>query len=772
MKFLKYILAVWLLSFSIAATAQTILIKGVVYDLQTHQPIPGVTVQTDSGQAFAQSNINGYFEIKSKTREGKITLTAIGYKTALVSFDDSKKVLNIPLQPAPHTLNEVRISAFGNNKTIQETSGAISFLSGAQIKQGSGISLQSALNSIPGVQMDQSNLEDSRISIRGNGVRSPWGIRDVKIYINGIPLTETDGTTRIEALDVADLGQAVVIKGPASSIYGGGVGGVIKFELEKAPYEEQSLEASALAGSFGLSRMAITYRGSTDKMNSFVSYGQQYYSGYREHSRDERKFLTANFQWFPSNDRMITLLLSRSSQNAQIPGAITQDQMKENPRQAAEEDLDAQAGRIQNWTRVGIGQKYRLNPMLSNSTSVFTYFYDLHHPLPFGILRNFYQSYGGRTQFNFDPKFRILPTTFTFGGEFDQALTKENLFVNSHGQEGNLMADEDFNNTVFFLFFQSETKIGKIANLDLGVSYNGLTYNVTDYLHPGDDGIKKFNPQASPRIALSHDFGKLLTLSGSISTGFSPPSSDQITNADQTLNKNIQAEKGINYEVDAKGNFFKDRLGYDLSLFKMDMRGELIAQTVSQALTIYHNSGKTTHNGMELALSWRALQESDKKEVSLLRPYLAVSYSDFKFKDYQTLNAANEVIASYDGNELTGIAPWTVNAGVDLETRLGIYVHLNYYFSDKSPLNDANTDYNPSYSILDAKVGYKMDLGKRIGLEAFVGLNNITNSKYSSFTVLNALGVNGQPPAYFNPNPTRNGYVGLNLKYYLKPKNK
>src|SRR5690625_7819676 len=107
--------------------------------------------------------------------------------------------------------------------------------------------MQSALNGIPGVRMDQSNLSDSRISIRGQGVRSPWGIRNVKIYLDDIPLTEADGTSRLEGIDLNDLGEAEIIRGQASSIFGAGTGGVLRFQLVRVRDHEQSLIYSSQA---------------------------------------------------------------------------------------------------------------------------------------------------------------------------------------------------------------------------------------------------------------------------------------------------------------------------------------------------------------------------------------------------------------------------------------------------------------------------------------------------------------------------------------------
>jgi len=180
-------------------------------------------------------------------------------------------------------------------------------------------------------------------------------------------VTEADGTTRIEALNVNSIGRAEVIKGPVSSIYGAGTGGVINFQLQRSPYQEQSLEASGIAGANGLHRIATTYRSGGDKLNSYVAYGWQEYAGYREHSKDMRRFLTGNFQLFSSDRRVITLLLNSTTQYSEIPGSLTAEQVVVNPLQANPVNLDKAAGRYQNWTRIGFGQQYFTSGKLDGS---------------------------------------------------------------------------------------------------------------------------------------------------------------------------------------------------------------------------------------------------------------------------------------------------------------------------------------------------------------------------------------------------------------------
>ncbi|HEY0177446.1 MAG TPA: TonB-dependent receptor plug domain-containing protein, partial [Pedobacter sp.] len=490
---------------------QAQVIKGNIFDSQTKQSLEGVSIKNPEGQTLAQSDQNGHFSIQVKGKQ-VFKFMLVGFKTQVLNYDGKEEVLNIQMDADEADLNEVRVTGFAGNRTIKETAGAITLITAKDINRGSGMSFQSALNAVPGVRMDQSTLSEARISIRGNGVRSAFGLRAIKVYLNDIPVTEADGTTRIEALDVNSIGRAEVIKGPASSIYGAGTAGVINFQLQRSTYQEQSLEASALLGSYGLHRLAGTYRSGGDKINSYVSYGWQEYGGYREHSNDMRRFLSGNFQLFPSDNRIITLLVNRTTQYSQIPGSLTADQVAADPKQANASNLDKQAGRYQTWTRIGLGQKYQFNDQFSNSTSVFTYSYDLNHPLPYAYLRNFYQSYGGRTNFTYNPGFSVLPTKFIVGAEFNQGLTKGTQYVNNKGTEGALTANADYRNTLYSLFYQSETQIGFKTLLTAGLGLNGLKYDVSDYLIPSRSGIKDFKPQLTPRVALSRNFSDELSL--------------------------------------------------------------------------------------------------------------------------------------------------------------------------------------------------------------------------------------------------------------------
>src|SRR5690606_14555292 len=142
------------------------------------------------------------------------------------------------------------------------------------------------------------------------------------------------------------------------------------------------------------------------------------------------------FQIFPSEKQMLTFILNRSSQEAQMPGALSLLQMKVNPRQAHPSQMEKKAGRNQHWTRFALGHRYQITKIIENNTSLFTYFYDLDHPLPFAYIRNYYQSIGARTRFQLRPFKEKNDFLIVWGAETNQAKTKGSQYQNVGGREG------------------------------------------------------------------------------------------------------------------------------------------------------------------------------------------------------------------------------------------------------------------------------------------------------------------------------------------------
>jgi iron complex outermembrane receptor protein len=764
MHFIKHIFIFSILFFCAhALSAQSVKpIKGRVLDQQTRQPLIGANIIVQGTSIGTITNKEGYFKIKTSRKVDTLRITYIGYNDQVVPISGDHGLLQILMKPSNVALNKLMVVGFSRGKDLQETGASIGLKTAEDLDRGDEVSLKSTLNTIPGVQMDQSRPGESRIAIRGAGISAPWGIRDIKIYLNNIPITQANGVARIEAIDVSTIGRMEVIKGPASSIYGAGVGGVIKLKPKMASYGQSSLEANGVAGSYGLTRLGATYRTGSDKFNALITYGNQTYDGYRRHSHDKRHFFTGSFLFFPSQKQTVTVLVSRSRQDTQIPGELNAQQVAKNPRQAAKSSVDKQAGRHETWTRIGISQTYDFGSRISNTTSIFDSFYKLDHPLVFAYLNNTLQRYGGRTLFTFKPYTGLAPVTFTVGGEYQSGFGDDNRFVNQNGTKGSLILNQRNTNTNYFLFAQAEVKLTHKTTLTAGVSFNNIHYKVNDLLDHSTDG-KDFNGVWAPRAALVHEFNKKIALRGSISVGFSPPGTNQMKDANGNFRPEVQAEKGINYEIGARGGLLGDKLNYNIDVFSFQMKDQLVPQELGPGHRIYNNAGKTSKLGLEAALSY--FWSNQASFINSIRPFISYAYSDFTFERYRILGPGSDVIANYSGNEITGISPHHLSAGLDVTAAPGFYLNATYYFRGKAPINDANSVYNKAYSLLNAKIGYKSMLGRHFKIDINAGFKNMLNTRYSSHVALNASSHGNNLPAYYNPAPERNFYSGLSIKY-------
>ncbi len=762
----------WLVVFLIALLAnnsigwsQSLILKGNIKDLQTGEPLIGATIIPERTQNGAITDVDGNFQLRAEKGD-LLIINFIGYQELKVKALEND-ALQIKLEPDNLLINEVKVIGFDNVNRLLETNGSVGLVTKKDLERGNTVSLQPVLNTIPGVRVDQSYLSDTRISIRGVGSRSPFGNRNLKFYLNEIPLTEADGFTRIEGIDVSTIGRVEVIKGPASSIYGAGLGGVINLQLDRSKYGEQSIESNSLVGSYGLWRTGTTLRIANNKLNLTTSYGYQNYDGYRDNSKDIRQFFTAFGQLNVNEKQNISFLINRTNQDSQIPGALTFEEVRENPQQAQIENVNQQAARDQTWLRLGISHEYEFSDVFSNMTSLYTTSYTLDHPLAFAYLRSFLQGFGGRTRFIFKPRMNNFSTKFVLGGEYLSNQVDASRFVNNGGEIGDITRDQERDNIQYSIFYQSETSISEKIKLDAGISLNKTRYSTFDLLRPVGDSkttvIKDFDLNVSPRIGLTYFVSKNTTIHGSVSSGFSPPTSGEVLNVDGSVNTEVEAETGVNYEIGLRGIAFKKRLNYDLSLFYLKTEDELVPQAVTRFQSIFINAGETERKGVEFGFSY-LIQVNPKSVVKSAKIFGTYTYSDFSFNTFQTFDSGGAIDNDFSGNDLTGIAPHAGNIGLDVRTGFGFYFYGTLLYNGAFPVNDANTIENDAYIIVNTKLGYQNTFKDWLKLNVSFGIDNLTNSSYTSRAVLNPR--DGQ--TFLSPSPEISFYSGLSIGFIFK----
>jgi iron complex outermembrane receptor protein len=393
--------------------------------------------------------------------------------------------------------------------------------------------------------------------------------------------------------------------------------------------------------------------------------------------------------------------------------------------------------------------EHRWNPAWSSHIGFYASTTDFRNP----TIRNYEirkeENWGGRadTQFHFDNG--AVKGKITAGAEYQHFFSPDAVYDNNLGTAGNLQTDDRLRSQLFLTFAQAELDLPKRFYLTVGASGNFIQYNfLRTSLTPEVKQDRSFSPVLSPRVAVLKKLSSTLSAYGSISSGFSPPSLAEVRPSTGAFNNNLNSERGTSYEVGLKGKLF-GLLDATVAVYDFELKETIVIQRDASGADYFINAGATSQKGAELMLNWS--RSYDEGRLSSLRFWSSYTYNYYKFKEY--VNDGK----NYSGNSLTGVPPVTVAVGGDLVLRKGFYANITAYYSDRLPLNDANTDYASDYFLVGTRVGYRMS--KKLPLEFFGGVDNALDVKYSLGNDLNAVG-----GRYFNAAPKRNFYVGVSLR--------
>ena len=670
--------------------------------------------------------------------------------------------MQVYLQPLTASLSEVVVTGYETNRPLLETAGALSVIDREVIQRFDESSLVRAVNTVPGVRMEERATASYRLAIRGSSLRSPYGIRNVKVYLGEIPLTESNGITNLNLYDAANFSSMEILKGPAGSIYGAGTGGTVLLEPRRAAPGEKVFQVGTTIGSFGLQRYTASASVGSEKQSLYLQYTRQQLDGYREQSGMDRETLLLSTTFTPSAKSTIQANLIYSDLYYELPGGLTEEQYAQDPRQARGGmfgSVAQNASMNQQGINIGLSQEYRFTENFKNTTAVYGLFRYRDHPFNTDYERNTNQEYGGRSRFVYNTQLGSAAATFTFGGEYQRGFEAARTYDNIRGIPDSLRTDDEVLAKTGLLFAQAEFELPGNWIATAALSLNDTKYEITR-LHQVTGGgpyqfTRDFSAVLSPRVALLKRLTDQVSVHGSISSGFSPPSEEELLTSDGALNQDLEAEKGNNYEAGIRGYTLSRKLSFDVVAFHFRLRETIASRQDLSSIAVFRNVGATSQSGLEAALGYTLIEEATQP-VSLLKVWSSYTYSHFRFRDYQKDDT------DLSGNRLTGVAPHTLTAGLDLATRFGLYLHLTANYVDEIPLTDEGTVYADAYLVAGARLGLRRQLGQHFLLDIFTGAENLTDEKYSLGNDLNAFG-----GRYFQPASPRNYYGGFSLSYRL-----
>lgn len=657
----------------------------------------------------------------------------------------------------PLQLPEVVVKAYEQNRKLRHVPAAINYIGRTTLEGFNSSSIVSAVNTTPGVRMEERSPGSYRFNIRGSALRSPFGVRNVKVYFNDLPLTDPGGQTYLNGLGYYNFNSVEILKGPGSSLYGAGTGGVILIEsLSKS--EKDGVAGEYTTGSNGLQNAYLSLTTGNEKNKSRFGFQHQQSGGFRNHSKLERDVFSWTGLFTPTENQAIKTTFLYSNLFYETPGALTATEYNKAPEAARPAGggfpgaEGAKASISQKTFLAGASFTQKFGSRFQNTTTAYGAFTELQNPAIRNYGKNSEPHVGARSVFQYNTSLFSGQLSLTGGGEAQQNFTTVSVHKNRSGQPDSLQTSDDAKTGASFLFAQASIDISDWT-ITAGASYNRLGLSFQRFTPIVTAKLKRtFSNEIAPRFSILRKWNQV-SLYSSISKGFSPPTTAELLPSGSAINLELNAEEGTNYDVGFRGTFF-NKLYVDANAFLFYLKNTIVQRRDAGGGDFYTNAGKTKQYGLETYLSYPLLQNASFVNRSFL--WISHTWHHFRYRDFKQLNTI------FSGNALPGIAPHTISTGLDVAFNNGLTGTLTYYFSDRLPLNDANTDYAKSYHLAGAKIGYEK-LIKRKRFKLSVGSENLLNEKYSLGNDVNAFG-----GRYYNAAAERTFFASLLFNFLSK----
>ncbi|MES1216775.1 MAG: TonB-dependent receptor [Bacteroidota bacterium] len=662
-------------------------------------------------------------------------------------------------------LSEIIIKAYEQNRQLKTASAAINYIDQSQLQRYNNSNILSALNNTPGVRMEERSPGSYRLNLRGSTLRSPFGVRNVKIYWDGIPFTDPGGNTYLNQLSYYNFNSLEVIKGPGGSLYGAGTGGVILIHSQAEKWES-GVNAGYIYGSYNLNNINAQVRTGTEDRNTTVNYSHLNSDGYRDHTAMRRDVISWQSKIKSSEKQQLSASFLYGDLYYQTPGALTKTEYNANakaarPKAGAFLSADQIKAAIYQKTFIGgITNDYKISEEFENTTTFYGAFSQIRNPTFRNYERRMEPHFGGRTVFKWHHQFNTSVLQIVAGAEAQKGFFSTKTYKNNYGVPDTLLTDDDINIWTYSIFAQADLHLSHDWNITAGVSTNKSSITITRLSVPSFVPVNRtYSSEWAPRIALSKRVVSNLWLYGSVSKGFSPPTSQEILPSTSVISLGLNAEHGVNYEAGLKSSWLQQRLYVEVNAFYYRLKDAIVSRKDASNADYFVNAGSTKQRGIESQASYQ-LFERKNSFIRYARVSIGYTWNKFNYDDFK------QSTTDYSGKQLPSVAPNTVAAGFDISTKPGIYLNLTYFYSDKIALNDANSDFASSYNLLGGRLGWRKNVSHKFILDLFTGADNLFDVKYSLGNDINATG-----GRYYNVAAGRNFYAGVALNFNCRKNN-
>ena len=667
--------------------------------------------------------------------------------------------------------DDVVVTATRVEKKIIDIPYPVFRLKNTQFKFSRKVTIDDVLENVPGLFLQSRyGNHDVRVSIRGFGSRSNTGIRGVRILLDGIPESEPDGQTRIEAIDFNSVGSIEVVKGNSSSLYTNAPGGVINF-INDIYFPYSFVTSFNEFGSFDLRQNGIKFGVRTDKYGFLGTYSYHNYKGFRPHSQDYWHIFNTVVDLAPGDGSNLQLIGYFVDGLIKLPGSLTKEEFEEDPYQAAQREVGRDTKRITTKGRLGLKFNTKFGKNDNQEIEI----------LPYGTIKYFNRTsadyrvmnrYGLGSSLRYINRHTIanLDNEFSVGGDVLYQTGPVEWYENIGGQKGdqlNALTDESIGNNGFY-FSDFLELYGKRFYLLLTGRYDNVYYETKDQLLGNRSAFRRFEA-FTPKAALNFKLTPYIAIYTSYGLSFDSPAGNEMDNYPTSsnpsilLNPDLKAQKSNNFEIGIKGNIrnpelrFFNNIVFEATFFNTVIEDEIVPFEVFGDV-FFRNAAKTNRMGLEIG--------ADVDVFKGLNLQTSYTYSNFSYDEYIALTV-NETLdtltQNFSNNEVPSVPMHNFFIAIaynhSFTSQITGFIRGSMRYVTGMWVDDANSDKTTDYTNLNAGIGFDMLFGN-FNILISGGINNIADKVYVGF-----ININSSNGRFYEPGEPQSFYGGINFGY-------
>ena len=642
-----------------------------------------------------------------------------------------------------------------------------------------GVNFSEVLVGVPGIlARDRQNYaQDEQISIRGFGSRATFGVRSIRIYMDGVPSTLPDGQGQVSQFNLDSADRVEVLRGPFSVLYGNAAGGVVQLYSADGTATPQTT-LGVEGGSYDSFRFFANTRGIVGPVDYNIAASEFLTSGYRDHSHVRRESDNAKFGIDLGKQRKLTVVLNRFNQpEAQDPLGLTRAQFNRDPRQATAVAIQYNTRKSVEQNQIGLIYEQTLSQ--ADELRAMTYYGQRHitqylsiprsaqtNPLQSGGVVEPATNYGGAdARWTHHGQLGDGDFEMVLGASGDYQIQRrtgyENFIGSRLGVKGALRRNEHDNVDNVAEYAQFYWHFVPQWSVLLGLRHDEVRFSEHDFYitatNPDDSGHVNYSA-TTPVVGLQYRPADELRLYASYGRGFETPSYDEIayrSDGQAGLAFNLKPSRSRNYEAGAKWQATRE-LELDAALFRTDSRDELTVATNVNGRASYRNVGDTRREGVELSA---AGQLAANWRLSAGYTHLRARFRD-GFLTCTATPCPTPTMPVAAGSRIPGVPENYGSLRLEHGNGSGWREGVTFTGVGSVTVNDIGTERASGYAMIDVDAGYTFNLADTTRLDLSVRVNNVANRRYIGSVIVND--GNGR---YFEPGPDRTYMLGARLSF-------